>query len=307
MMRALPGRFVLLWVLLASAALARDRDQVGARTLLLSEHPANAAHRVYVKGQVVTVLRFEQPVDLGRTKLLGWEGRFEPLGAVGRKLVLEPLRDLQAEEVVPLLVGLADGTEVSFLVTAAGRDSSTWVDQQVNVFKDRKSYESIHSLLEDSLKRERDLREEVTRLREEEGSADHALAALLLSGAMKQTPFHPKRRWLVKDEDSDIVVDVFSGIGKAAVVVRVENRDPARSWSVSLARLISVSGGDERPIAFRAARPSIPPGKSGSFAFVADKSAFIAGGSPENLALEVYRHDGLRQAYIVLDHRLVRE
>lgn len=304
MLRALPGRFVLLWVFLASAALARDRDKVGVRTLLLSEHPANSTHRVYVTGQVVTVLRFEQPVDPARTKVLGWEGRFEPPGAVGRKLVLEPLRDLEAEEEVPLLVVLADGTEVSFLVTAAGRDRS---DQQVNVFKDRKSYESIHSLLEDSLKRERELKAEVTRLRKEEGSADHALAALLLSDAVKQTPFHPKRRWLVKEEDSDIVVDVFSGKGKAAVVVRVENRDPAKSWGVSQARLVSVSGGDERPIAFRAELSVIPPGKSGSFAFVADKRAFIAGGSPENLALEVYRHDGLRQVYIVLDHRLVRE
>ncbi|HZI12736.1 MAG TPA: DUF2381 family protein [Myxococcus sp.] len=307
MVRALPGRFVLLWGFLASAALARDRDKVGVRTLLLSEHPANSAHRVYVTGQVVTVLRFEQPVDPARTKLLGWEGRFEPPGAVERKLVLEPLRDLESEEEVPLLVVLADGTEVSFLLRDAGSKAADRADQQVNVFKDRKSYESIHSLLEDSLKRERELEAEVTRLRKEEGSADHALAALLLSDAVKQTLFRSRQRWLVEDADSDIVVDVFSGKGKAAVVVKLKNRDPARPWSVSRTRLVPVSGGDERPIAFRAELPSIPPGQSGSFAFVADKSAFTAGGSPENLALEVYRQDGLRQAYIVLDHRLVRE
>ncbi len=28
---------------------------------------------------------------------------------------------------------------------------------------------------------------------------------------------------------------------------------------------------------------------------------------PGPLALEIFRHDGLRQAYVVLDHRLVRE
>jgi uncharacterized protein (TIGR02268 family) len=307
MLRALPGRFVLLWVFLASAALARDRDKVGVRTLLLSEHPANSTHRVYVTGQVVTVLRFEQPVDPARTKVLGWEGRFEPPGAVGRKLVLEPLRDLEAEEEVPLLVGLADGTEVSFLLRDARSKASDRADQQVNVFKDRESYESMHSLLMDSLKRERDLQDEVTRLRKDEISADHALAALLISGAMKQTPFLLTQKWIGKEADSDIAATVFSGKGKAAVVVKVKNRDPARSWSMSQARLIFVSGGDERPIAFRAELSAIPPGKSGSFAFVADKSAFIAGGSPENLALEVFRHDGLRQAYIVLDHRLVRE
>ncbi len=277
------------------------------RTLLLSEHPANAVHRVYVKGQVVIVLRFEQPVDPARTKLLGWEGRFEPPGMVGRKLLLEPVRGLGTGEEVPLLVTLVDGTEVPFLLRAAGDKQSDWVDQQVNVFKDRQSYESMLSLLMDSLKREKDLTEEVKRLRKEGTSADHALAALLISGAVKQTPFRSRQRWLVEEGDSAIAATVYSGKGKAAVVVEVKNRDPERSWSVSQTRLISVAGGDERPIAFRAELPSIPPGKSGSFAFVADKSAFIAGGSPENLALEVYRHDGLRQAYIVLDHRLVRE
>ncbi|QSQ28429.1 DUF2381 family protein [Pyxidicoccus parkwayensis] len=93
----LPVRFALLVVLAASASLASERGRSGVRTLLLSEHPDDATHRVYVAGQVITHLRFEQPVDAAKTRLLGWEGRFEPLGVVGRKVILEPLRDLALE------------------------------------------------------------------------------------------------------------------------------------------------------------------------------------------------------------------
>lgn len=101
MRRQLPSRSVLLLVLIASVALAQERENVNVRTLLLSDRPDDSTHRVYVKGQVATVLRFEQPCDPARTKILGWEGRFEPLLIGGKKVVVEPLRDLDSDEYVP--------------------------------------------------------------------------------------------------------------------------------------------------------------------------------------------------------------
>jgi hypothetical protein len=47
-----------------------------------------------VSGQVATVLRFEKDVDPAKTKLLRSEGRFEPLLVGSKKVVIEPLRDL---------------------------------------------------------------------------------------------------------------------------------------------------------------------------------------------------------------------
>ena len=108
--------------------MAREPEgKVRVRTLTLSEHPRDSTHTLYVSGQVATLLRFEQDVDAARTKLLGWEGRFTPLLVGSRKVVIEPLRDLGRDEGVPLLVTLADGTEVTAysVVIATGMSART--------------------------------------------------------------------------------------------------------------------------------------------------------------------------------------
>lgn len=301
---SLPTRSALLVVLFASAALAGDRDIISVRSLLLSEHPDDATHRVYVKGQVVTALRFEQPVDPTRTKLLGWEGRFEPLGVAGRKVILEPLRDLDAEEGIPLLVTLADGTEVPFLLRPPQPEGTRRVDQQVNVFKDRASYAAISSALNDALKENRVLKEENQRFHEEETSEDHALAALLAAGALEQTPF--KIASYFSGEDEELVGDgkVYRGKGKVGVVLAFKNLHAKQPWSMKSARLTTLKSGSERPFAFRATTPSIAPGTSGVLAFVADQSAFVEDGALTTLLLEIYRHDGMRQAFVQLEPRL---
>ena len=127
MRTSLPIRSVLSLFFLASVAMAGAPDaRLEVRTLLLSDHPFRATHKIHVSGQVTTVLRFEQDCDPARTKLLGWEGRFEPLLVGGRKVVLEPLRDLGEDERIPLLVTLVDGTEIPFLVSPPRSEEWGW-------------------------------------------------------------------------------------------------------------------------------------------------------------------------------------
>lgn len=289
---------------MASAALAREPDEVAVRTLLLSEHPSDSTHRVYVKGQVVTVLRFEQPCDPANTKLLGWEGRFEPLGVVGNKVILEPLRDLDQDESAVLLVTLADKTAVPFLLRPPKREGRGWTDQQVNVFKDRESYGSMRWALNDALKENAALREEVEHFQKEETTEDHALAALLAKGAVDQTPFTLKEAFSGGDADAKLVGKVFRGKGKAALVFEVKNLNAKQFWSMKAVRLVVLPSGHDRAVAVRSTSTSIAPGASGVLAFVVDKSAFVEEGKLTNLFLEIYRHDGLRQAWVELDHRL---
>nr|WP_323378788.1 DUF2381 family protein [Pyxidicoccus xibeiensis] len=234
-MKNLQGRHIALLLALVTAASlagARDRDKAAVRTLLLSEHPRRAAHSVYVMGQVVTVLRFEHPCDPARTRLLGWEGRFEPLVVTGRKVILEPLRDLDSDERVSLVVTLADGTEVPFLLAPPHEEEWGWTDQQVNVFKDQSSYDSVLSALYDTLKEKQALKAENERLRSEETSVDHAFASLLVKGAEKQTPFKVKQTWSVKEADAEITVATYSGKGKAAVLFTLKNHDPRQPWKL---------------------------------------------------------------------------
>ncbi|NMO21224.1 DUF2381 family protein [Pyxidicoccus fallax] len=295
------SRAVLFLCLVAAVASARGREGAHVRTLLLSQHPDDATHRLHVKGQVVTVLRFEQPCDPARTRLLGWEGRFEPVGVVGRWVLLQPLRDLAEDEAVPLLVTLADGTEVPFLLRPV---MEGWPDQQVNVFKDRESHGAMASALREALEEKQVLAEQLERYRKEESSEDHALAALLASGAVKQTPFKVAYRLADRDAESDVEAIFYRGRGKAAVVLKVRHLHSEQAWSMKKVRLMTESTGMDRSVAFRSTDSSLAPGESGVVAIVADRSAFVEEGKLTNLVLEVYRHDGVRQAVIPLAHQL---
>ncbi|NMO13409.1 DUF2381 family protein [Pyxidicoccus fallax] len=305
------AQVALLLALVASGALAREPGhKVVIRTLLVSEHPARTTPNLYVSGQVATVLRFEQNVDPEKTRLLAWEGRFEPLLVGGKKVVIEPLRDLHQDEGVPLLVTLADGTELPFLVQPPWRKDdgpAPFTDHQVNVFKDRKSYDAVLSSLYDSLNRERELSEENERLKQEENSVDHAYATLLLNGEVKKTPFRQQRMVVMKNEDMVTKVEVFSGPGKAAVVIHLTNMDARARWTFARVQLTSESTYTDRPFALRMNRADLAPGQSGKISVVVDKSAFESEkGGLVDLALQLFREDGLMHVAVPMDRKLLR-
>jgi hypothetical protein len=239
---------------------------------------------------------------------LGWEGRFEPLLVGSKKVVIEPLRDLNLDEAVPLLVTLVDGTEIPFIVKPPSREDWGWIDHQVNVFKDPESYDAVHSSLDDSLKRERKLSEENERFKKEENSVDHAYATLLANGEVKKTPFVRRRFFRFDNEDMDIKVEVFSGPGKAAVVVHLTNTYYGDDWKFDGAYLTrDYTSFTARPFAIRMDRSRIVPGQSGKIAVVVDQSAFKAKtGELEDLALQIFRGDGLLQVAVALDHTLIQ-
>jgi uncharacterized protein (TIGR02268 family) len=300
----------LLLVLVASTALARTPDdKITIRTLKVSDHPSQEAHSIYVAGQVVTALRFEKEVDPTKTRLLGWEGRFEPLLMGSKMVVLAPVRDLDDGEGIPLLVTLVDGTEFVFLVKPPSREDWGWIDHQVNVFKELDSYNAVLSTLYDALKRERQLSEENERLKKEENSVDHAYATLLANGQFKKTPFRSVAVSRPKNEDMDMVVEVFSGPGKAAAVITLTNTYYGGAWKFDGAYLTTdFTSRTTRPFALRMDRATIVPGQSGTIAVVADKSAFeTTEGQLVDLALQIFRGDGLLQVMVRLDHTLIRK
>jgi hypothetical protein len=305
----LPCRSVLLAVLMSSVAMARGPyDKLAVRTEKISDHPATSTSTVYVSGQVATVLRFEKDVDPTKTKLLGWEGRFEPLLVGSKKVVIEPIRDLNRNEAVPLLVTLVDGTEIPFIVKPQSLEEWGWTDQQVNVFKDPDSYNAVLSSLYDSLKKERELSEEVQRLKKEENSVDHAYATLLANGQVKKTPFRSEAVYRPKNEDMEMVVELFSGPGKAAAVITLTNTYYGDSWTFDGAYLTrDFTSLTARPFALRMNRSTIVPGQTGTIAVVVDKSAFEGkDGELVDLALQIFRGDGLLQVAVALEHTLIR-
>lgn len=310
-MRTFPlFKYALLLVLLTSPAWARDTDEkLTIRTLKYQEHPSQEGPSLYVSSQVVTALRFEKDVDPAKTKFLAWEGRFEAPLVGGKKVVLEPLRDLDDGEALPLLVTLVDGTEFTFLVKPRSYKAWGWTDYQVNVFKDPDSYNAVLSGLYDSLKKERELREENERLKKEENSVDHAYATLLVNGQVEKTPFVRRQVIRPKNEDMDMVVELFAGPDKAAVVVTLTNTYYGESWEFDRAYLTrDFTSYTARPFALRMDRREIVSGQSGRIAVVVDKSAFQTDdGKLTDLALQIFRRDGVLQLYVNLVHMLIRQ
>jgi uncharacterized protein (TIGR02268 family) len=297
MWNLLSCRRVPLFVFLAFAARAQGHEP-GVRNHYRSEEPRDAASQIHVGSGVATVLRFEQEVDPVRTRLLGWEGWFEPLLAGGRSVVLVPRQKIPPEDRFLLLVTLAGGTELPFVVTAA---ESGQIDQQVNVFPDSETSEAVRSRLSDARRRERLLREENERLRDEENSIDHALAALLVRGAVKMTPFQRLSTWSLPCDGTHIEVRNFTSPEKMAVVFHVKNLDPNKPWRLREARLVHESTGSAWPFALRLDHVEIAPGSSGTIAVVADVSAFDFKRGAEKLVLQLFRSDGLMEAYVTLE------
>ncbi|XXF76753.1 DUF2381 family protein [Myxococcaceae bacterium GXIMD 01537] len=302
-MRALqPLGLLLLLLLLAPAASASERRSL-IRSVLLPDSPEDAAVSVYVAGGIATVLRFEKPLDPDKTKLLGWEGRFEPLLVGGKKVVLEPLRDITSDDRILLLVTFKDGTELPFIVTA--REDR--VDHQVNLVPDDDSLSAVRARLSNALGRERAYRADAQRYHEEKNSVDHSLAALLVTGATPQTPFRQRRRQVLDCEGVKVDVSWLAGKGKVAVVFNVLNQHPDNPWRLGETRLSTVTTRDARSFALRMDRDAIAPGASGTIAVVADRSAFESELGVQQLALELFRSDGTEQLQVFLDPRLARE
>jgi uncharacterized protein (TIGR02268 family) len=315
MRNLLSSRVALLLVLVATVAVAKGREP-HVRNVYFRDTPENGAAEVYVTEQVVTVLRFQQPCDAAGTKMLGWEGRFEPVVCAGKWVLVVPLQALESEDRFMLVVRLADGTEVPFTVSGVGGKEGRRPDQQVNVFLAPESRDALQAQLKETLEREQNLLEEVQR-RWREDTADHALAKLLASGAVKQTPFTLMRKRLFKGQGEETMVRIFSGKTKAAVLFSVTNHHSSKPWNLSEARLVTIRPGEDpepsyvfgspRRFALRQDRDEIAPGESGNVAVVVDRSAFQSENGPVELVLELYREDGWRQAYVVLDHRLARD
>ena len=262
---------------------------------------------MYVSGRMSTVLRFVGPVDPAKTKLMGWEGRFEPVLAGGRLVVITPIQDLEKADRFLLVVTLQNGKEFPFTVTAQDER----FDHQITVLVDEPpDLESLQVYSEHLKQRQQALEKENEKLRGEETSIDHALAALLARDATKLTPFRQQYIALLKNpRGAEFVVTVYSSKkpDKVAVVVNVKNNSASESWSLMETRLVGEQSGEQKPFAIRATKETwAPGGETGQIAVVLDGNAFDLKSGGERLVLELFRRgSGIREAWVFLDRTLV--
>nr|WP_281256682.1 DUF2381 family protein [Melittangium boletus] len=297
-------RFLRRWlsVLLVLWALPTMAETTPVhRAIHLTKNPTREVPDVHVAGGRVTTLRFEQPCDPERTKLLGWEGRFEPLAVWGRSVSLVPFKDLSPGDRFLLLVTMRDGTELPLTVTGGGM---RW-DAQVDVFSDPDSSEAVRVALDEVRERNQTLHEENLRHREEETSVDHALAALLARNEISMTPFQPFDAVWLLEEGMKIRISVLTSRKKAtrkkvAIVFKVKNTDSETPWTLMRARVEALMTEKERPFALRAFPESISPGETGRVAIVADLSSFDSKKEGDRLVFTLFRDEWRHLGRIVL-------
>jgi hypothetical protein len=228
------------------------------------DQPDQPVQTVHVAGEVSTDLMFPSAVDLAQTKLVGGDGRFEPLMISGRSVVVVPRRDLASDESFSLVVTLMDGTLIPFSLRAPRLHEST--DGQVDVYLNQDDSPAVRHALQLVRSRVEELAAENERHTQEELSVDHALAALLAQGKSELTPFIEANSKSLRDNGVDIKVITFkrrnrkTDPGKAAIVFSVMNKDPKRPWELDEIRLMSATTGDLKAFASRASSPSIGPG-----------------------------------------------
>lgn len=270
------------------------------RNLYVPKDAKSSVPEILVAGGVATTLRFETECEPLRTKLLGWEGRFEPLLVGGRSVLIVPLRGLADGEHFLLQVALADGTLLPFTVTS----SKHLVDGQVNVYPDPESPEAVRKALVEKRKENEALVAENQRQREEQTSVDHALAALLANGQVQLTPFKEHEAWKLNEDGIEMKVSILFPKGavpmnKAAVIFKVTNKSSAGPWELQEARLMTAETFQQPSFAVRMAPISISPGTTGHVAIVTDLESIKENTTDTRLVLELFRNGGRRQAQLV--------
>jgi hypothetical protein len=268
--------------------------------------PDQPVQAVHVAAEVATTLMFPSEVDPVSTRLIGGEGRFEPLMIAGRAVVVVPIRALAEGERFSLIVGLKTGLRIPLTLQRPNARAPS--DGQVDIYLSRDGEPAVRRALELAQTQLTTLAAENERRVQQEGSVDHALAALLAQDRVDLTPFKVASAKVIQDSDVDLKIVAFvpkqkgAGPGRGAVVFRVTNKDPRRTWEFDEVRLLSVSTGDLKPVAVRLSAPTVGPGESGTIAAVMDMKAFGAGppAPSDHLVLELWRAGPARQASVEL-------
>jgi uncharacterized protein (TIGR02268 family) len=303
------GVVLCLFVLVSGVVAAQEASgfvrQPVRRNLFLSKEPNSAVPEVFVAGRMVTTLRFATPCDPDQTRILGWEGRFEPVLCGGLSVVVVPLRELSPDERFLLLVTFMDGSSLPFTLTA-GRDV---VDGQVDVFPNPESPDATRAELMEKREAVRALRIENHRYRYEAASVDHALATLLANNQVALTPFRVEEKWRPGESDVpgiDAEVSILMPKGRAAkgrvaVVFQITNLAPEKPWKLQEARLMDAATLKKQSFALRASTASIAPGEMGRIAVIMDLPPLDSIKTGDMLVLELFRDGGLRQGFVELD------
>jgi len=297
---ALAGAFILAILVLASWYVPRHYVPVPSSPPV--EGPAISLSRPAEK----TAATSAPPPNgtlMGKPKRTGGAAVATPR----HNVVATPPSDPRPTERSALTVVLANkksrGPPIATAPLAGGRTDEA---ARVSV-SDEDAYRDLRSALAETLKRERALREENERLKADDRSADQSLAALLMNGDMRKVGFRRVSWERLKDGGLDVKVELFSAPRKAATLITLTNGRGNPSWKFGEARVSrNLTSLTAVPFSFTTDRDEIGPGETGKIVVVVDGKAFASAQGLEDLAVQIFRDDGIEELLVNLDRALVQ-
>lgn len=254
---------------------------------------------IRVSGGVPTFLHLPSDVNPRRTAITGGQGRFEPVTVCGRFVIITPLKDLAPNERFSMNVTLGDSTRIPLSLTAPAEGGRT--DGHIEVHLDSKSTAALRASLEYERWRADAYLASYRKLLTKHKSQHDAWALIFASGRAEDTKFVQVKTRPFRFAEVQGQMATFINGEDVAVVLTVLNQPDSASWSINEGNVLNPSLPVHLPFGLRAMPDVIPPGGTGTVAFVFDRSAF-GPKYDDALDIQVYRDGAIEVSLNVSPH-----
>jgi hypothetical protein len=258
--KAVAGLIAALALAASAAPGAAVARELRRRPLVLDDSSVNALPEIHVAAGAATVLTFNQELDKEAVAVGAVRSYFYEIGQRGdRTVIMAPKAELKAP--ISIIVNFKDGSAVTFKAVSVPAN----YDAQVDVTMKLRAQAPVESV--GALK---------TRIAALQGeldvcqagdSAATKLATLLIGGG--NAGVFERRELHSGDKTNRLLVEarmLYRMLGLTYVMLRVDNRDPDRTWSFSRAEVRAKTRGTTSDVPVKAAssdKALLGPGEDG--------------------------------------------
>jgi len=269
--------------------------QVKNRVIAFSDENRASVPELHLAKGIPTTLVFPLNINEAATRLADSQRLIYKPQFFKNTAVLSPKSDLPAGALIPLTVGLDDGTLLSFVLRTVPAEADFQVTVEVK-FQREVSPDSVEGL-------KQTIAQMQSRLDECQANAGSSGVSQIAALVLSQEPQSPTARTSEghplkgADKQSRLLVrlqHIYRLFGHSYVLLTVENRDPSRTWVLDKPE-VKLSGGREsqvlKVVTYDTDLKTLPPAEVAKIVVVFDTPAQNVG---QKYALTLLEKGGAR-------------
>ena len=269
--------------------------QVKNRVISFSDENRALVPELHLAQGVPTTVVFPLSINEASTRLADSQRLIYRPQFFKNTAVLSPKADLPAGALIPLTVGLEDGTLLSFVLRTVPAEADFQVTVEVK-FQREVSPESVEGL-------KQTIAQMQSRLDECQATAGSSGVSQIAALVLSQEPQSPTARTFEghplkgADKQSRLLVrlqHIYRLFGQSYVLLTVENRDPSRTWVLDKPEVKLFGGRDSQSLkvlTFDTDLKTLPPAEVAKVVVVLDTPAQMVG---QKYALTLLEKGGAR-------------